>query len=384
MDTKKVKVVFFYCQHRLDEDLKQGLKEHLHELEWLDVESQWHKYHDDPQQNWNNEIYKDLNTANLIVPLISTAFLNKPCLINLIELAKKRGEEEDISLIPVLLRQNTGWQRVLGDFPPLPSNGKAVNDKSWSNQDEAFVEIARGIVEKVEELIEYQKKLQEYEEHFYEAIHQEETLSDSTREQLNNFKSTRGLKDKDTSLIEKTISRKKEKEEFQQDFWQWNHNFPTAIQLDYSKVLGSAVAISLLVFALSGAFHNTQDRNSPKSPSSTSNQTRSLAVDLNSDGWIFIGRANNPSTSISFGDALSSNSTSITPAIIPSVGSVVTLIKPVKLRNNRPQKPDFDHAKQKEVGIIQDGEKVVVLEAFLIPRSFAVWAKVRKCYGSCK
>lgn len=384
MYTKNVKVLFVYCQHRQDEDLQKALEEHLHELKWLDVESQWHKYQDDSQQNWSNKIYEDLNTANLIVPLISTAFLNKPYLIDLIELAKKRYEEEDLSLIPVLLRQNSGWQRVLGDFTPLPSNGKAVNDKSWTNQDEAFVEIAQGIVEKVEELKAYQKKLQEYEHQFYEVIQQEDNLSDYAREQLNNFKRTWGLKDKDTSLIEKIIYRKKEKEEFQQKLWQWKQPFFAAIQQRYSRILGIPVAIGLLVFVLGGAFQNIQDRNSPNSHSSTSNQIRSLTVDLNSDGWIFIGRANNPSTSISFGDALNSNSTSITPAIIPSVGSVVTVVKPVKLRNNRPQKPAFDYTKQKEVGIIQDGEKVVILEAFVIPKTFAVWVKVQKCYGSCK
>ena len=384
MGKQKIEVLFVYCQHRQDEDLQQALKEHMHELKLLDVDSQWYKYQDDPEENGNNEIYEHLSTANLIVPLISPAFLDKLDLIKIIEIAKKRCEEEDISVIPILLRQNTGWQRVMRDFTPLPSNGKAVNDKSWTNQDEAFVEIARGLVEKVEELIDYQKKLQEYEELLYTAIQQEEVLSDSTCGQLNNFKQKWGLKDKDTSLIEETVYRIKEEQEYQQKYWEWNYPFYASNQQDYSKFIGVTVAIFLFLFFLGGSLHNSQIRNSSDDiSSSTSNETENGLVKSNSEGWIFIGRLNNPTNS-NFGAALSSSSTSINPAIIPSLGSVLTVTKPVNLRKNRPQKPDFEPAKQKSLGIIKDGEKVVVLDAVVIrPKKFAVWAKVRTCDGEC-
>lgn len=377
MYNKKIKVLFLYSQDRQDEGLQKGLEEQLHELRWLDVESQWYKSQADSQENWNNKIYEDIDRANLIVPLISASLLNDTYLIELIKIAKRRCEEK-ISLIPVLIRQTNGWQRILGDFTPLPSNGKAVNDKSWANQDEAFVEIAGGIVEKVEELIKehkYCQDLQEYEKRFYEAIQQEETLSDVTREQLNNFKRTRGLKDNDTSLIEEEVYRRKE-QECKQKSWQWDSYFYTSNQENDSQTLVATIGVVgiILMLILGSIWANIQDINSSKSPSSTSKQTESLTINSNYDGWIFLGRTNNSSE-----NSLNSNLTSISTAKMPSVGSVVTLVKPVNLRNDRPQKPNFNHEDQKVLSVIQNGEKVVVLDTFVVPGNFAVWAKIRKC-----
>jgi hypothetical protein len=146
--------------------MRPNLEEHLHELRTLSVDSKWHKYHIETEHDWEEEICKYINRANLIVLLVSPTFLNESCWDAPVNRAKERCEVEEVPLIPVLLRQVNGWERKLGDLAPLPSNGRAVNDKSWANCDEAFVQVAQGIVEKVEELKEYQKKLQEYEQYF--------------------------------------------------------------------------------------------------------------------------------------------------------------------------------------------------------------------------
>jgi hypothetical protein len=206
--TRNIEIFFAYSQHREDERLRQALEDHLHELRTLDVDSKWHKYHIETEQEWEDEICEDLNTADLTVMLVSSSFLNESCWDAPVNRAKERCEEEEVPLIPVLLRQVNGWERKLGDLAPLPSNGRAVNDKSWANCDEAFVQVAQGIVEKVEELKEYQKKLQEYEQYFSEAIQREEPLSEYAREWLNNFKQTWNIKDRDTYRIEALVTQK--------------------------------------------------------------------------------------------------------------------------------------------------------------------------------
>jgi hypothetical protein len=230
--TKNIKIFFAYSQHRDDERLRQALEDHLHLLNSLGVATKWYKYQIQTEQDWEDEICEDLDRADLIILLVSPAFMhelnehwNTP-----VNRAKEQCEEEEVILIPVLLREVYGWQRVLGDLIPLPNNGIAI--ASSPNRDAAFVEVAQGIVEKVEELKEYQAKLQEYEQHFSEAIQREEPLSEYDRESLNNFKHTWNIKDRDTVLIEKAVTQRQQ-EYYQQNLQQYEQYLYAAIQQEY-------------------------------------------------------------------------------------------------------------------------------------------------------
>jgi tetratricopeptide (TPR) repeat protein len=230
---RSLKIFFAYSQHRKDENLRQELEDHLHELRTLGVDRKWHKCQQveiETEQDWEDEIYQDLNTADMIVLLVSSTFLNEPYWDAVVERAMERYEEEEVPIIPVLLRPANGWQnKPFGSLEPLPRSGAVA---SLPNRDEAFVAVAQGIVGRVNDLQEYRQKLQEYEQHFSEAIQREYPLSEYASQYLNNFKQNWRLKNKDIAPIEERITRQKQRQE-QQRLQQYKNEIFQEIQREY-------------------------------------------------------------------------------------------------------------------------------------------------------
>lgn len=433
--TNNIKVFFAYSQHRQDQGLRKDLEAHLHELRSLGVDSKWHKYHIETKQDWENEICEDLNKADLIILLVSPAFMhevnehwNTP-----VKRAKERCEHEEIPLIPVLLRQVNGWQRTLGDLVPLSSNGIAVANSP--NRDAAFVEVAQGIVEKVEELKQYQEKLQEYEQHFSEAIQREEPLSEYARELLNQFKHTWNLKERDTVIIEEE-SKEKQQLNYQQNIQGYKQYFFKAIRRenplsDYTsnhlkslqnslmlrdedialieeqitqanrykfqstenQGIGLVVFLGFIAFLGSGVgvnLLNSQSENSSTLPSLASNQIENLTASKKSDGWIFIGSVNNRITPISSGTPLIRGTEFTDSPVVPAIDAVVTVVRnPVSVRKNKPQPPKFIPKDQKELSNLKYGDQIIIhkvayfVEPNTIPPVTKVWAEVSRCAQVC-
>ncbi|NMG21859.1 YtxH domain-containing protein [Brasilonema bromeliae] len=109
------------------------------------------------------------------------------------------------------------------------------------------------------------------------------------------------------------------------------------------------------------------------------------------DGWIFLGHINKASDSVLVGKTLIKSSESTDSRIIPSVGSIVAVaVEPgIKLRDNRPQPPNFSPQQQKALAILKPQEKLKILKVeFVNPSSttespIKVWAKVRRCGDAC-
>lgn len=99
------------------------------------------------------EINKHLNSAQIILLLISRRFMADSELNSQAEMAMQRQEAGKADVIPVLISSVANWNKTkFGGLSPLPKNGKPVNHKSWGNQDSAFCAIAEEFGEIVEEL----------------------------------------------------------------------------------------------------------------------------------------------------------------------------------------------------------------------------------------
>jgi tetratricopeptide (TPR) repeat protein len=218
---KNIQVVFLYSSYRQDEKLQQQLKTHLSALKHTTgVSMEWCKDTSDAAKTSdidnNNHIFKFLNIADVVMLLITPDFIhllseNTNSLNTEIQKIFKRAIQGEITVVPVLMRQCHGWERVLGySLTTLPKNGKAVD--GYSKKNEAFVEIAQGLEEIVEELKQYQQKLQKYRDSFSFAIKEEYPLSRETLNNLNQIKQRFSLKDKDVKLIEEKITVKAELE----------------------------------------------------------------------------------------------------------------------------------------------------------------------------
>ena len=128
--------VFFSYSHQ-DEDLRVQLEKHLSALKWQFEITAWHDRHIDAGAEWANVIEEQLQTAHIILLLVSSDFLaSKYCSEIELEQALRRHDQGEACVIPIILRP-VKWQGTpFGKLQAYPKDGKAVT--TWVNQDEAW------------------------------------------------------------------------------------------------------------------------------------------------------------------------------------------------------------------------------------------------------
>lgn len=135
--------VFFSYSHR-DEDLRNELVKHLGLLQRQGIISVWHDRKIDAGTEWKQAIDTHLQTASVILLLISADFLASDYCYELeMQRAMERHDAGEARVIPVILRAVDWHSAPFGKLQALPVDGKPVT--SWSNRDEAFMQVAQGI-----------------------------------------------------------------------------------------------------------------------------------------------------------------------------------------------------------------------------------------------
>ncbi|MEH2042696.1 GUN4 domain-containing protein [Nostoc sp.] len=144
--------LFFSYSHK-DEALRDELAKHLSILERQGVISSWHDRKILPGEEWDYQINDNLNTADIILLLISSDFLfSKYCWDVEVKKAIERHHAGEACVIPVILR-SVDWNGApFGKLQALPKNTEPVVSRNWHNQDEAFTDVARGIRAAAEKL----------------------------------------------------------------------------------------------------------------------------------------------------------------------------------------------------------------------------------------
>src|SRR5579884_3629532 len=150
-------IEIFICYAREDEALRQGLEKHLRALRRQGVIDLWHDRNISAGTEWEREIDRHLNTAQVILLLISPDFMNSDyCYGKEMKRAMERHERGEARVIPVILRP-VYWQKApFGKLQALPTDEIPVTSSWWNSQDEAFFDVAEGIrtaIEELEELI---------------------------------------------------------------------------------------------------------------------------------------------------------------------------------------------------------------------------------------
>jgi len=159
-------VKIFYCYAREDQALRDELEKHLGMMKRQDQNISAGK-------QWENEIDTHLNTANIILLLISPDFMNSDyCYSVEMNRALQRHEGGDARVIPILLRP-VDWENApFSKLQVLPTNGTPVS--SWNKSDDAFVNVAKEIRKTVKELLVDQLKAENFngylEKRYIEAL----------------------------------------------------------------------------------------------------------------------------------------------------------------------------------------------------------------------
>lgn len=145
MSGDAVKVFFSYAHE--DEVLRNELAKHLKILERNGVITSWHDRRILPGDEWDHQINSNLQTANIILLLVSPDFLaSNYCWDVEITTAMARHESKEACVIPVILRQSIWSSAPFGKLQALPKNAAPVTDvKTWPTIDDAFANIAEGI-----------------------------------------------------------------------------------------------------------------------------------------------------------------------------------------------------------------------------------------------
>lgn len=141
----------FYSYAHKDEDLREDLETHLSLLKRQKLITGWHDHKIGAGKEFKGEIDTHLNTAHIVLLLVSPAFMASDyCFDKEMMRAMERHETGDARVIPIILRPVDWHEAPFAKLKALPKDGKPVT--MWSNHDEAFLDVAKGIRGVVEEL----------------------------------------------------------------------------------------------------------------------------------------------------------------------------------------------------------------------------------------
>ena len=151
--------VFISYSHK-DDALRQELVEHLSPLqEYEKLIELWHDREIRPGANWDSEIDNRLKEADIILFLVSSAFINsRYCRSVEVAQALERHQRQEAKVIPVIIRA-CGWLSTpLKILQGIPRDNKAVassgdryaRDAVWNQVTQDIGKVARELKKKIQ------------------------------------------------------------------------------------------------------------------------------------------------------------------------------------------------------------------------------------------
>ena len=112
----------------------------------------WHDREITPGREWEEDIDKNLDAADIILLLVSPAFMASRY-VNEKEITRaiERHERGDARVIPIIVRPADWEWPPLANLQALPKNAKSIT--TWPNMDEAWLDVEEGIRKAVTELL---------------------------------------------------------------------------------------------------------------------------------------------------------------------------------------------------------------------------------------
>ena len=113
----------FFCYAREDEQYLNKLKAYLRPLQRQGMIDVWHDRDISAGTEWESEIKKHLNSADIILLLVSPDFMSSEyCYSVEMDYALERHKCGDVLVIPVIIRPVHWKESVLGKLQVLPKN----------------------------------------------------------------------------------------------------------------------------------------------------------------------------------------------------------------------------------------------------------------------
>jgi len=176
--------LFFSYSHK-DESLRDELAKHLTILERQGAIASWHDRKILPGEERDYQINNNLNSADIILLLVSSDFLFSNYCWNVeVQKAIERHQARETCVIPIILRSVDWSGAPFGKLQALPKNGEPVVSKSWHSQDEAFTDVAKGIRLVAEKIKREREKLRQEHENNLRLYEEQEAQKRRQQEQV--------------------------------------------------------------------------------------------------------------------------------------------------------------------------------------------------------
>ncbi|MEO1401436.1 MAG: TIR domain-containing protein [Cyanobacteria bacterium J06635_1] len=152
VSSKDKKIELFLSYSHADENLRDELVKHLTLLTRQQVISAWHDRNISAGTEWASQISQHLETARVILLLISADFLASDYCYDIeLHRAMERHEMGEARVIPIILRPTDWADAPFGRLQALPNNAEPIT--TWQNRDLAFANVVKGIRLVCEELL---------------------------------------------------------------------------------------------------------------------------------------------------------------------------------------------------------------------------------------
>ncbi len=143
----------FICYAHEDERLRMKLGTHLALLQQQGLITTWDDRKIIAGAERASEIDTHLDNAQIILLLVSAAFLaSRYCYSVEMARALERHEAGQACVIPIIIRPVDWRIAPLSKLQALPTDAKPVTGGGWRNMDEAFVDVVKGLQKAIEKL----------------------------------------------------------------------------------------------------------------------------------------------------------------------------------------------------------------------------------------
>src|SRR5918994_3260583 len=189
-----------------DEERLNVLREWLRGLEREGLIEWWHDREIVPGWEWEEDIDKNLRTADVIILFVSRAFMASDYVYEQeIGKAVERHERGEARVIPIIVRPaDWGWASF-GKLQALPKDAKPST--TWPDQDEAWLDVVRGVRKAVEELL-LERQKQAAKERYRKAVEKmwvDKNVSTAEAERLSALASELALSTDTSADIEREV-----------------------------------------------------------------------------------------------------------------------------------------------------------------------------------
>ena len=134
----------FFSYSHADEGMRDQLEKHLSALKNQGLIEAWHDRRILAGQNFDSEIDSHLESASIILLLVSPDFLaSEYCYNEEMRRALELSKSGSAAVIPVILRPCDWHDTPFGNLLAAPKDGFAITQ--WTNVDEAFLDVVKAI-----------------------------------------------------------------------------------------------------------------------------------------------------------------------------------------------------------------------------------------------